>query len=452
MADNGRSRPDLRGDPGPATDGRSLPTDRNHRRDMAVTVATALASQLVLAVSGIVLARAMGVEGRGQLAAVILVPALVSQIGVLGVPLALTFYTARDESHGADLLRALGWVIAVQAVVLTLVQVALFFAIVEGEEWTAARAAIPVMPALIAQQYGLAVLQGRQRFMAFNGLRVAPATLFAAFVTLLMLLDSTTVLDVVIAWGAANVLVAIPLTGIALRFAAGGRTSSRPGVRDAVAYGARAFIGSSSPSEVIRVDQLVVALMLSRTALGLYAVALAFVNLPRFVSQSVGMVAFPRIASASVRERARLARSYVLLAVLVAASVAASLEAVVARLIPTLFGSDFAAATSTTRILLVAALLLAVRRVLTDVSQALGRPGAGSIAEVIYLAVAVPLVAAGAHRYGIEGAALGVGVGAGASLAFLGVSVRRTLRGVGRGGAEAPAGQTALALDQAAGS
>jgi O-antigen/teichoic acid export membrane protein len=417
-----------------------------------MTVGTALTGQLILACSGIILARALGVEGRGQLAAVILVPALVSQIGVLGVPLALTFYTARDEQYGADLLRSLAWVIASQVAALTLLQAVLFLAIVEGDEWTAARAVIPVIPALIAQQYGLAVLQGCQRFLAFNALRIAPAALFAFFAGLLLMFDSATVIDVVIAWVVANVLVAVPLLVISVRFAAGGRTSvARTGVRDAVAYGARAFVGSSSPSEVIRVDQLVVALVVSRAALGLYVVALAFVNLPRFVSQSVGMVAYPRLASAATGERARLARSYVLLAVLVAAVVAATLEAVVPRLVPALFGSGFSAATDTTRILLVAALLLAVRRVLTDVSQGIGRPGAGSIAEVIYLAVAVPLVAAGAQQLGIEGAAVGVALGAAASLAFLSVSVRRTLRRQSSAAADVPPGQRVLALDQGVG-
>jgi len=425
------------------------------RRDVSTSLATALAGQLLLVISGVLLARTLGAVGRGQLAIIVLVPSLLSQLGTFGVPLALTFHIARDEVTGARLVRSLRKLVYVQAVVLTVAVAAVFAFVAEPDETTAMLAAVPVMPALIAQQYGLAILQGRQRFIAFNVLRIAPAGLFALFVCALVTVDAASLLELVVVWTAANVIVAIPLAGLARSFVPdASEHQPSASLRDVVGYGARAFVGSTSPSEVLRIDQAIVALSLSRKALGLYVVALAFVNLPRFMSQSIGMVAYPRIAAARPRRQASLVRKYVALVAVVSGTVVVAMELAVESLLPAVFGHEFSGAVVTAQILLVAAFLLALRRVLTDASQGLGRPGAGSVAELINLAVTLPLIALAAPRYGIEGAAVAVAAGAALSLASLAFVVRRTLRDPGlgpRSDGDAPRSGVPLALDQGIG-
>ena len=57
-------------------------------------------------------------------------------------------------------------------------------------------------------------------------------------------------------------------------------------------------------------DQAVVGLFMPPSVLGLYVVAVAFTNLPRFVGQSIGMVAYPTVANARdpLEARRRLSR------------------------------------------------------------------------------------------------------------------------------------------------
>jgi len=396
------------------------------------SVATGLAGQLMLVASGILVARALGVEGRGQLAVIVLVPSVLSQLGTLGVPLAVTYYVARDPDGGRRLLRSLAGVICAQVVVLTIVQVGVFWLLVNDDERAAMLAAVPVMPALIAQQYGLAVLQGRQRFMAFNVLRFAPAALYAIALIVLFVVGATALVDVVLAWTATNVIVGLALALVAVRYASAGndRSSDYP-LRGVIRYGCSAVIGSSSPTEMLRVDQAVIAVSLSRTALGLYVVALAFTNLPRLISQSVGMVAYPRIAMSAHTDTRALVRQYLVLVVVVAGIVVVSLEIAVGWLIPRLFGTDFAGAVTAAQILLVASFCLAVRRLLTDVAQGLGYPISGTVAEIVNLALALPLIAIAAPLYGIEGASVAVTLGAAGSLAVLAIMVKRRMVQVG---------------------
>ena len=61
--------------------------------------------------------------------------------------------------------------------------------------------------------------------------------------------------------------------------------------------------------ETFRLDQAVVGLFLTPAALGLYVVGLAFANLPRFIAQSVGYIAYPRINSPCACDAPRLTLS-----------------------------------------------------------------------------------------------------------------------------------------------
>ena len=394
---------------------------------VAGSLATGLVGQLVLIASGILVARALGVEGRGQLAVIVLVPSVLSQLGTLGVPIALTYFIARDPQGGGTRLRSLTPLISAQIVGLTIAQVGILLLLVRDDERSAMLAAIPVMPALIAQQYGLAVLQGQQRFTLFNVLRVSPAALYALALAALVAVSRTDLVELVFAWTVANLIAGLALAAVAIDYA---RRPSGPSpdnrVGDFLRYGCSAILGSSSPAEILRFDQVVIAVSLSRTALGLYVVAVAFTNLPRFISQSVGMVAYPKIAAAKAAAR-ELVHTYLVLVFIVAGIVVVLLEVTVRWLIPWLFGSDFQGAVTTAQILLVAAFLLAVRRVYQDVAQGLGNPISSSVAELVDLSVALPLIAIAAPLWGIEGAAVALTAGAAASLAVLGWMVRRTL-------------------------
>ena len=69
------------------------------RRAAIESVMTGLGGQAVLIISGILAARILGVEGRGYLALLIIFPVVLCQLGGLGLPQAVTYYTARNRKH-----------------------------------------------------------------------------------------------------------------------------------------------------------------------------------------------------------------------------------------------------------------------------------------------------------------------------------------------------------------
>ena len=64
------------------------------RSATVATTATGLAGQAALLISGPLLARTLGLDGRGQLAALLLWPNVIALLGTLGLPSAVTYFLA----------------------------------------------------------------------------------------------------------------------------------------------------------------------------------------------------------------------------------------------------------------------------------------------------------------------------------------------------------------------
>ncbi len=96
-------------------------------------------------------------------------------------------------------------------------------------------------------------------------------------------------------------------------------------------------------------------------------------------------------------------------------------------LIELFFGSEFLGAVPIGRILLVAGAALALKRLFTSLARGFGRPGYGSLAEVVNLVGFLGALGTGALLGGLtaESVAFSVLVGAGTSVFFLGAALIR---------------------------
>jgi O-antigen/teichoic acid export membrane protein len=413
-------------------------TLRQSRRALAGSVATGLAGQGLVIVSGVFAARILGVQDRGYLALLILFPAVLSQIGSLGLPLAATFELSRDRSRWAEVVRVLLRPMVLQFVSLLLLHAGILAAVFWNDPHAIrVSAAITLcgVPAILGQSYGTAILQGQQRFLAFNVLRALPATTYSAAVLAIFVVGGGDLEWVVIGWMIASVVSAAATLAVALRGISLRQTRGTPEtLRRMLRFGLKGLLGWTSPVETFRLDQAVVGLFLSPAALGLYVVGLAFANLPRFIAQSIGYIAYPRVAAQKGEAAWRELWQFFWLAAGAAGLVVLGLELGMARLVPLFFGDEFSGAVTLARILLVGALFLSARRVLTDGAQGLGRPGLGTIAEIASWAFLLPALAVFTPLWDARGVALALAVSAAFSFGVLLVLLVRS-----RGADAAPA-------------
>jgi O-antigen/teichoic acid export membrane protein/O-antigen ligase len=373
-------------------------------------LASALA-QLLLIASGVLVARSLGPQDRGYLALLVVVSGVCILIGTMGLPQAATYYIARERSHARQIAASLVRTGVFQVVATLALQTAVLAALVmhePGRVKAAALISLAMVPGILALAWGGAILQGQQRFAAFNLLRILPTAVYVVVVLAAFLLDSADLVRVMTIWAGANFVGGFLALGVAVRGLPKGPAQGQPPAHSEIRrFGLKSLFGSISPIDALRLDQAVVGLLLTPVALGLYVVAQALTNLPRIVAYSVGGVAYPQVASEHDPAAARrVLWRYFFIGVALSVLVVMVLGAAAGEIVTFFFGSEFEDATGTARILLLATLFMAARRVLTDGVNGLGHPGLGTLAEIASWVLLVPAVAILLPPFGVEGVAL----------------------------------------------
>ena len=393
-------------------------------RSVIGTLAASGGLQLIVIVSGVLVARSLGPEDRGYLALLIVISTVCAIAGTLGLPAAMTYYIAREPSQARRIASSLAWVGTAQLAAVFVVQAAALAALAHSEPQRvqlAAAISLLLPPGILALSFGLAILQGQRRFTAYNTLRIAPSIAYVVGVVVIYVSNATSLVLFMALWAAVNLVGGL----IALAFSVRGlpkqaEEDATPSRWQMLRFGFKAFLGSLSPVDVVRLDQAVVGLFLAPVTLGFYVVAQALANLPRVVATSIGFVAYPQVAAERDRASARRAMwRFFFLGLGLSALVVGILELMAGELITLFFGEDFTEATTITEILLLASLFMAGRRVLTDGINGIGHPGFGTIAEVTSWILLIPGLAILLPWLGAEGVALALAISWGASLVVL---------------------------------
>lgn len=352
----------------------------------------------------------LGEDGRGEQALIWIVALTAVQIGMLGLPLALTYEVAKGQLTTKQLLNHFTSIAAAQiGLVVLAYTTVMVLAFSDRVPVSAALVTIAALPAMIWQAYGLALIQGRHHFRALHVLRIMPSALYAVGLGVSAVFSDGSVFLVMATWTGAYVITAA-ITQFYIHQI--GRVEvdkehQLPGRRALVRFGAAGFLGASSPMETFRVDQLAVGVILTTGDLALYTTALAFCNLPRFLTQSLGLVAYARLAATTPSaNRQRMLIRYTLLGVAMAVVVSIPLALFTEPLIELTFGPDFTGAVLTTQILLGATIILCARRMLSDCLRGVGLPSAGSVSEVASLVSLVPAIIVLVPTLGLEGFSL----------------------------------------------
>jgi O-antigen/teichoic acid export membrane protein len=322
-----------------------------------------------------------------------------------------------------------------QTLVILAVQFAIFEAVLGGRGssvWEAGLISLTLVPILLGQQYGIALLQGAQHFRLFNTARVLPTALYAAFVLGIYVLDRESLMAIVLAWIVANAATTLFCYVGVYAFADPPREHAAMTDREMFSFGLRGLFVSGSPLEAVRLDQMALAIFLPAAALGTYVVGIAITNLPSFVSKSVGVIAFPTVAAEKDTATAqKMVKRYTLLDLWLSLLIVVPLFLAAHWIIPLLFGNDFKDAVVIAYLVLPGTVFLSVRRVLAEGLRGLGHPGIGTVAEIVALGWLLAALAVCLPLFGVRGAAIAMTTAYAASLGvtLLGAArVRRQTR------------------------
>jgi O-antigen/teichoic acid export membrane protein len=373
-----------------------------------------VATGLIMAagtVTGLLSARVLGPEGRGQLTASTIWPMTILYAGTFGLAEATAYLAASRRQLAAHIL-------------LTTQTLALLLGlVVSGAGWVLLPAVLGKQTPIVERQAQLylllfavpalgslsacAWLQGTGNIRWFNISRVTVHVATAIAMATLTLLGLHTVPSFLGAMLVGNLLtwVVALWACLASRDQSGGFLPEL--VPDIFSYGSRVQFGTWSAAANVRLDQLLLSSLAFSVPLGHYVVALSYAGLVMTLPSAAAMVMLPRIVRDGVAGRGTemLATWYRrLLWTTVFAGVGLWLAA--RALVPMLFGQPFVDSISLVSILIPASCILGMNQLLATGLRGHGRPGIASRAELLGLIATVPLLVILLPRFGAYGAAV----------------------------------------------
>ncbi len=342
--------------------------------------------------TGVLLARELGPELRGALAAAILIPSLLAPLAVLGLVESVGYFTARraiseGELVGSALVLTLGF-----GVIATGISAALIPLLLRSQQSSDTLVSayiflcsLPLsMLAIVLAGY----VNGCHRYSWVQMLRVAVVLLAAIGLFGAALIGRLDVRTGVVSYLGATAINAALAIVMARRLLHEPLTASTATARELLAFGLRSFASTAAGRLNERIDQPIIAALLAPAQLGLYVTAVTLSSLALLIGSSIIFVALPVMASLDdAEERRRLARAVIGLTLVASALLTLPLLAATRSLLDLLFGSEFAVVAPVARILLVASVVLSVNRAIESVLIGIGRPADAAKAEILTLPV-----------------------------------------------------------------
>ena len=397
-------------------------------RLVARTAGYNVASTAAAGLGGIIIARALGPEMRGEYAAVTAWFGVAFIAGGMGQPAALCFYIARDPGN------ARSYVAASRAMMLVTGFTALVGGLLLAPLLARGNAGLTVayqiafatsIVAFVGASYTFSLQATKLHW--WNQVRLSQPLLSLAFLIVLWRLRILT-LDAALIVLALSMLFQLGWAYYRCRSAdlVPGRVQARL-VRPLAGYG-MAQVAALTPAVLnANLDQLVLSQVVAPAALGRYAIAVSCSLLPIPLAAAIGNVAFPRLAS---RQRVdalavRLQWLGILGSACAAAGVLVPLDLVAPWLIPRVFGPGYVGVVPLLWILTPAGVFLACNQVTGDVLRGRKRPLVVARAQGLAAVFTVVLLVALLPVAGVYGAAIASTVAYGVALVMMLLSLRR---------------------------
>lgn len=358
---------------------------------MLQSVGTTVLVMVVLLASGIIAARALGVQGRGELAAVILWPAVLTSVFELGLPTAFVYLSASQPHHRRDLARNVLALTVLQSLLVCVVGIPLVLAVLNDYssyvQTTAVGFLVVYAPLYIGVRYLSALNQGAGRIGVLNVVRMLVPLLYSTFLLVLFAVDAVSVRKFAVAYAAAWLAGAVVLFAISSQETRSGVVRPRVDwgtARRSWSVGARTYFGSLAPVDTLQLDVLLTTALLGAQEAGLYFVATSAAALVRTWGTTLGMLSLPKVAAAVSKVEAVVLMSlFVRITVLISGAFAVVLAVFAKPLLVLVYGEAYASAQLLVRILAIGMLAASVRYVLGDGLRGLGGHSLATRAEVL---------------------------------------------------------------------
>jgi O-antigen/teichoic acid export membrane protein len=385
-------------------------------RDSALLLWAKIAGNAGFFVAVLMLARGLGPSGRGTIAFITVTALVLARIAGLGVGEATTVYAAKaPERRGVLLSNVVLFMVASSLLAAGLACAALLLLAGDrpvglGRPELALLVAGTLASALV--EAGAAFLLGCGRIRRLAYITATASWVYPVLLAAVWAISGLTVAGAALAWLATEVLRA----GRLLRDSAIGVDVVGPRLGllvEEVRFGVRAWVGSFARFLNFRIDQILMGLLASEAALGIYAVAVNASEVLLYLPAATATALLPAASRVDADRRGPQTLQAFRSAALVTTGAVAVAAILGPLLLPVVFGAAFTGSVGPFLWLLPGAFGFVAMAVFSNSLLASRSPGLSSVGPVVSLVVGVGLDLVLIPRFGATGAA------AAASAAFL---------------------------------
>lgn len=381
------------------------------------------------AATGILTARALHPQGRGELSAMAIWPMVLSGSLTLGLPNALTYMIQRKPERKSEMTTAaviMATLVGIVATVIAIGVVPFFLRNYSPETIFVARCLLPNLTIGLLLLIGRAALEAEHKFGRSGIALVMPPLLTLAMLLSFLFMHRLTPTTAAISY----VVSGLPAFWwlfrlLPLSFHLPFRTLL-DSMRALFSYGIRSYGNDLCGTVSLYIDQAVVVGLLTPADMGVYVVSLNFSRLTNVLHQAIAGVLFPSLVNFDERKtNAIIDRMF---RIGMGITVLATIFMLVAgRIVLTLlYGSAFAHDLFILPILTLEAGLGGCVLIAAQAFMAHNRPGLITTQQILGLSAAVPLLFVLVPVLGIRGAALSILFSTVLRLGFIVISYRRT--------------------------
>lgn len=386
-----------------------------------LTLAGRVAAFFFSLATNVILARALGPEGRGVYAVAVLIPALIGLAAQLGISPANVYHYSKGVFDADELIGhsvSLGAALGVACLLLVLAYIYL-------SRW-ATFAGIPpqlVLVSCIALPFTLitsflqGVLIGAERFVHYNVSVLAQYASQTLALAVVLLAFRSSAMNAVIAWVASGVASTLVTAACVRPIGRLGLRLRMTTVRKLLGFGLISYLGSITSFVNYRFDVLIVNLFSGARAVGLYAVGTGLAEIVWYIASAAGTVLGPRIASTGADQGDRVTESVCRVVTGLALISGGVLAATAPWVVVIFFGGDFGESAWAVWLLLPGIVTFSVARILSMYLLGRNRLRVDLVASFTGFVVTLALDFALIPHFGFRGAAVASSVAYTATMA-----------------------------------
>lgn len=409
------------------------------RRPAAQATATNLGMVGLATVSGIIVARGLGPDGRGHWAAILAYFALAQVIAEVGQSGAVTYFVSRHPGQLQSIVIRARRLMLVAGVILTVAGLGATPLLAGDDPELRWAYVIMFIGVLLNSVFASGVYALQAVSIArWNVVRLAQPLLYAVAIAVLASLGVLSLIGVACCL-VVSILLQFCVLGL-VKTSASEAFQVKPhniDGRSLLTYGG-AYAGAAVPTALAgQYDKLVLSRTVPASDLGQYAVGSTVANLVSPFATAIASVMFPRASKLGLAdvERGRLETVTLIRTALVSLVVSAGLCLVAPLLVPLLFGEPFSAAVPLVWALALVMIFRSLSQVAGAFVRARNRPGHAAAAQVTGLVSGLLAMGPAIGLWGVFGAPVALGIGELVTLTAIAVAlVALRRRGTAEGG------------------